>query len=130
MDNGGCSSSSTCGPKGRKTTHQKEIAKLAKGALHTNEHTGLTVVEVKQLGTALPVQPTHRLNVIGFFCPVPVAEAKKALARMDQGDVLELWADDPETLHDLPMLIQRTPHHLISIEEGSGEYRFLVEVAE
>ena len=86
------------------------------------------MVEVTQLGTASSVQPTHRLNVIGFFCPVPVAEAKKALSTMDQGEVLELWADDPETLHDLPMLIQRTPHHLISIEKGSGEYRFLVEV--
>jgi TusA-related sulfurtransferase len=109
--------------------HQKQIAKSARGVLHTNEHTGLSVVEVTQLGTALSVQPTHRLNVIGFFCPVPVSEAKKALSTMNQGEVLELWADDPETLHDLPMLIHRTPHHLISIEEGSGEYRFLVEVA-
>lgn len=117
------------GQRATRTLHQKQIVKLAKGALHTNGHTGPSVVEVKQLGTASAVQPTHRLNVIGFFCPIPVAEAKKALATMGQGQVLELWADDPETLHDLPMLIDRTPHHLLSIEEGSGEYRFLVEVA-
>ncbi len=49
---------------------------------------------------------------------------------MDQGEVLELWADDPETLHDLPMLLQRSSHKLLSIEENAGEYRFLMEVAQ
>ena len=87
------------------------------------------MVEVTQAGASSPVQPTHRLNVIGFFCPVPVAEAKKALATMQQGEVLELLADDPETLHDLPMLIDRGPHNLVSIEESAGEYRFIMEVS-
>jgi TusA-related sulfurtransferase len=103
---------------------------MSDGAFHTDERTGVGVVEVMHLGDANPVQPTHRLNVIGFFCPVPVSEAKKALATMDQGEVLELWADDPETLHDLPMLLQRSSHKLLSIEENAGEYRFLMEVAQ
>ena len=87
------------------------------------------MVEVMQLGAAESIQPTHRLNVVGFFCPVPVAEAKKALSTMDKGQVLEVWADDPETLHDLPMIIERSGHTLVSIESDAGEYRFLVEVA-
>lgn len=86
------------------------------------------MVEVAQLdGVALP-RPTHRLNVIGFFCPIPVSEAKKVLKKMSTGNVLELLADDPETLHDLPMLIGRTNHNIISIEELAGEYTFLIEV--
>ena len=38
------------------------------------------MVEVVSLGDGSIVSPTHQLNVIGFFCPVPVAEAKKALS--------------------------------------------------
>ena len=35
-------------------------------------------------------KPTHRLDVLGFFCPVPVAEAKQALSSMTEGSVLEV----------------------------------------
>ncbi|MDA7846211.1 sulfurtransferase TusA family protein [Euryarchaeota archaeon] len=86
------------------------------------------MVEGMQFDGVVPPRPTHRLNVIGFFCPIPVSEAKKALKNMSFGHVLELLADDPETLHDLPMLIDRTNHNILSIEETAGEYTFLIEV--
>ncbi len=86
------------------------------------------MVEVVLLGEGSATQPTHRLNVIGFFCPVPVAEAKKALADMNTGQVLEVWADDPETLHDMPLLANRGHVEILSVEEHAGEYRFLLEV--
>jgi len=76
------------------------------------------------------VSPTHRLDVIGFFCPVPVAEAKKALSNMDVGQILELLADDPETVHDMPLLTARGKNNILSIEESAGELRFLIEVIE
>lgn len=106
------------------------FVKTVNRAVYTGGGAGKNVMEVVQLGQAVSVEPTHRLNVIGFFCPIPVSEAKKALLTMVNGEVLELWADDPETLHDLPMLIDRTSHTLISIEEKAGEYRFLVEVSQ
>ena len=37
---------------------------------------------------------THRLDVLGFFCPVPVAEAKQALSSMMEGSVLEVLASE------------------------------------
>ncbi|MEJ6562673.1 MAG: sulfurtransferase TusA family protein [Euryarchaeota archaeon] len=86
------------------------------------------MVKVGQVDGVVPPRPTHRLNVIGFFCPIPVSEAKKVLKKMSTGNVLELLADDPETLHDLPMLIDRTNHTMISIDELAGEYTFLIEV--
>ncbi|MDA8551493.1 sulfurtransferase TusA family protein [Candidatus Poseidoniales archaeon] len=86
------------------------------------------MVEVIHSKPAAQIQATHRLNVIGFFCPVPVAEAKRAFATMSSGQVLELLADDPEVMHDLPMLIERSGHRIISIEQQAGEYCFLVEV--
>ena len=71
---------------------------------------------------------THLLDVLGFFCPVPVAEAKQALASMDAGSVLQVLASDPETLHDIPLMLGRTPHELLAVESHEGEYTFLIEV--
>lgn len=73
-------------------------------------------------------EATHRLDVLGFFCPVPVAEAKQALSSMKEGSVLELLASDPETLHDIPMMIERTPHLIVEVKQSQGEYTFLIEV--
>ena len=88
------------------------------------------MVEVVSLGDGALVSPTHRLDVIGFFCPVPIAEAKKALSNMDVGQILEVWADDPETVHDMPLLTARGQNSILAIEEKAGELRFLIEVIE
>ena len=62
-------------------------------------------MEVSQVSADAQNKPTHRLNVIGFHCPIPVAEAKKALRQMNNGEILEVLADDPESyLVDLPLL--------------------------
>jgi len=76
----------------------------------------------------LELNISHQLNVIGFFCPVPLAETKKALKNLKRGDVLEVIADDPEALHDIPMLIERLPHSMKIINDQSGEFRFIIEV--
>lgn len=74
-------------------------------------------------------RPSHRLDVLGFLCPVPVAKTREALEGLDEGAVLEVLADDPETLQDMPMLIGRGPHRLVHVHEDEGEIRFLIEVA-
>ena len=70
----------------------------------------------------------HRLDVLGFFCPVPVAKTREALEHLNTGNILEVLADDPETLHDMPLLIGRGPHQLMDVQEHEGEIRFLIEV--
>jgi len=67
-----------------------------------------------------------RLNLIGFFCPVPVHETRKALAKMKPGDIIDVIGDDPETLHDMPALCERLRVELISVTEDSGEYIFKI----
>ena len=73
-------------------------------------------------------RPSHRLDVLGFLCPVPVAKTRETLEGLEGGAVLEVLADDPETLQDMPMLIGRGPHRLVQVHEEAGEIRFLIEV--
>ena len=49
---------------------------------------------------------------------------------MRNGEILEVLADDPETYHDIPLLMMRSSHNLLSIESSAGEYKFLIEVSQ
>ncbi|MCS5536085.1 MAG: sulfurtransferase TusA family protein [Candidatus Poseidoniales archaeon] len=66
------------------------------------------------------------LDVLGFHCPVPVHETKRALATMDPGNVILVMADDPETKIDIPALLNRSGDTLLDVEEEAGEYHYRI----
>jgi len=66
------------------------------------------------------------LDVLGFHCPVPVHETKRALATMDPGNIILVMADDPETKIDIPALLNRSGDTLLSVEEEAGEYHYRI----
>ena len=74
------------------------------------------------------MEPTHKLDVLGHYCPVPVSQARKALSKLDGGNVLLVISDDPETIHDMPMLIERLGHNLVDVQQSAGEIQFIIEV--
>ena len=74
------------------------------------------------------MEPSHKLDVLGHYCPVPVSQARKALSKLDGGNVLLVISDDPETIHDMPMLIERLGHNLVDVQESAGEIQFIIEV--
>lgn len=47
-------------------------------------------------------------DVVGTFCPVPVAETAKMVKQMQIGQVLELIADDPGVVEDIPAWCKAT----------------------
>ena len=74
------------------------------------------------------MEPTHKLDVLGHYCPVPVSQTRRALEKLDRGDVLMVLADDPETMHDMPILLDRMGHNLVDVVRSAGEFRFIIEV--
>lgn len=76
------------------------------------------------------MEPTHKLDVLGHYCPVPVSQARKALEKLQGGNVLLVVADDPETMHDMPMLVDRLGHNLVEVVQSAGEFQFIIEVCE
>ena len=66
------------------------------------------------------------LDVLGFHCPVPVHETKRALATMDPGNVILIMADDPETKIDIPALLNRSGDTLLGVDEEAGEYHYRI----
>ncbi len=67
------------------------------------------------------------IDLLGYHCPVPVNETKKALELLVQGEILEVIADDSEAKHDIPKLLERVGARLVSLTEDAGEIRFYIE---
>ena len=74
------------------------------------------------------MEPTHKLDVLGHYCPVPVNQARNALQKLKPGEILLVVADDPETTHDIPLLVNRMGHTLLVTLEDSGEFHYTIEV--
>ena len=66
------------------------------------------------------------LNLLGFFCPIPIHETRIALSELSEGEIIEVICDDHETLRDIPLLCKRLNVSLLSVEEESGEFSFLI----
>ena len=47
------------------------------------------------------------LDVMGLRCPIPVQRVRLALREMPDGGVVHLLGDAPESLHDIPALLER-----------------------
>lgn len=69
----------------------------------------------------------HRLDVLGLFCPLPILLAAREMKRLQPGDLLEVFGDDPGILEDMPVWCERAGHRLVEMDEEEGVVRSLVE---
>lgn len=56
----------------------------------------------------------------GFLCPLPIVRTARALTRRPGGTVVELLADDPGIVDDLPAWCRTMGHELLEMAERGG----------
>jgi len=88
------------------------------------------MTEVVAMGNGTKAVPDRTLNVLGFLCPIPIAKTRETMLMMNDSDILEMWSDDPQTVQDIPALVDRHVAELLSIESDSGEFRFMIKVGD
>lgn len=69
------------------------------------------------------------LDVTDVKCPLPVLKARKALAGLAPGAVLEVLASDPGAADDFSAFCQATGHRLIGHSVEPGGQRFRIQKA-
>ncbi|MGH1486111.1 MAG: sulfurtransferase TusA [Cellvibrionaceae bacterium] len=67
------------------------------------------------------------LDTSGLLCPEPVMLLHKSVRNMNVGDVIEVLATDPSTTRDIPKFCHFLGHELLSQNERSGEYKYLIK---
>jgi tRNA 2-thiouridine synthesizing protein A len=68
----------------------------------------------------------HQVDVRGLNCPLPILRAKKALAKINIGETLEVLSTDPGSVKDFEAFSNQTGNELLSSEDNNGEFRFLL----
>ena len=69
----------------------------------------------------------HVLDCVGLYCPMPIYETSKKIKELQQGQVLEVIADDKGIKKDMPAWCETTGNEILGIEEKGGEYRVYVK---
>jgi TusA-related sulfurtransferase len=72
-------------------------------------------------------KPDITVDCIGLYCPMPILKTREAIDKMDVGQLLELFADDPASEDDVKYFAKSTGHEIIKIEKKEGEFRFLIK---
>lgn len=72
------------------------------------------------------IKAHQTLDCRGLLCPIPIIKLSKALKEIQVGEVLEMHATDPGSVPDMQAFQTQTGHEIVSSEEQSGVYRFLV----
>jgi tRNA 2-thiouridine synthesizing protein A len=67
------------------------------------------------------------LDATGLNCPLPILKTKKALTKMDTGQVLEVISTDAGSVKDMEAFCNQTGNKLISLSEIEGKYIFTIE---
>ena len=67
-----------------------------------------------------------RIDATGLLCPLPVLKLRKRLSTLATGQYIEMRADDPAAVVDVPHFCNESGHELISITETDGAQVYLL----
>ncbi len=74
------------------------------------------------------ITPDQTLDCKGLSCPMPILKAKKAIEKMESGQVLEILSTDPGTKNDMPAFAKRGGHEYLGEKEDEGFVRFYLKI--
>jgi tRNA 2-thiouridine synthesizing protein A len=68
----------------------------------------------------------QQLDTLGLRCPEPVMMIRKTVRAMQQGELLEVIADDPATTRDIPSFCRFMDHDLVEANIEKLPYQYLI----
>ena len=68
------------------------------------------------------------LDVLGTRCPIPVKKIRQKLREIPDSSILHVLVDDPESLHDIPALMERLQLEKPLIKEIDKGWLFVINL--
>jgi tRNA 2-thiouridine synthesizing protein A len=69
---------------------------------------------------------TELLDLRGLKCPLPALFARRALERCAPGTSIEVLADDPMAIIDVPHMCRQEGYEVLSAERDGDKSRFIL----
>ena len=67
------------------------------------------------------------LDASGLNCPLPILRAKKAINKLESGQVLKIIATDPGSVKDFEAFCTQTGNELLESGEADEKFVFLIK---
>jgi TusA-related sulfurtransferase len=77
--------------------------------------------EIKTLTVA------QSIDARGTACPGPLLEAKRGIAKVPKGGVMEVLSSDEGTNDDIPLWCKKVGHEYLGVLEEAGYWRLFVK---
>lgn len=72
------------------------------------------------------IAATKVVDARAMSCPGPLLEAKKGIATVKVGEILEIWSGDVNTKADMPRWCEKVGHEFLGSLEGEGYERLFI----
>ena len=73
------------------------------------------------------MKANQSLDCIGLYCPMPIVKTAEKISQLNQGEILEVVADDKGIKLDMPAWCQATGQEFLGVEEAGGEIKVYVK---
>ncbi|MEM9581943.1 MAG: sulfurtransferase TusA family protein [Pseudomonadota bacterium] len=67
------------------------------------------------------------VDATGLLCPLPVLKARKRLQGLTTGQVLQVLADDPAAIVDVPHFCTESGHLLLGQSDQDGTQHYYIQ---
>ena len=75
----------------------------------------------------MAVEPNDTLDCSGLSCPMPILKTKKAIDKLESGQVLKMIATDPGSKPDMEAWARKTGHELLEYQQDGDKHIFFVK---
>ena len=75
------------------------------------------------------IKPDMTLDAKGLRCPMPLLKTKKAIDKIESGQIIEILGTDPGSANDYPGWCERAGHDYLGAKEDSDFIRFFIKKA-
>ncbi|MHB8156409.1 MAG: sulfurtransferase TusA family protein [Desulfocucumaceae bacterium] len=73
------------------------------------------------------VKSNKLVDARGTACPGPILAAKRAIAEISVGEIMEVLSSDSGTNKDIPVWAKKMGHEFIGIVEDAGYWKLFVK---
>jgi len=76
---------------------------------------------------ASEIIPDAELDCVGLYCPMPIAQTKQEIDRLEEGQLLKVEADDPAAEEDIKRWAKRVGHEVLKFEKQGTIMTFYIK---
>lgn len=73
------------------------------------------------------IQANKVIDARGTACPGPILAAKRGIAEIQKGEIMEVLSSDSGTNKDIPVWSKKAGHEFLGIVEESGYWKLYIK---